>query len=69
MRAGAAPEDQVDTSEGMAEVGGAVLDSSGTEYTAGGGGRLPMMGGVHREESSSSPTINSNGIPEDGPCS
>ena len=40
MRAGA-PEDHVDTTEGTAEVGGAVLASSGTEHNAGGDGRLP----------------------------
>ena len=40
IRAGA-PEDQVDTSEEMAELGGAVLVSSGTEYNAVGDGRLP----------------------------
>ena len=36
MRAGA----PVDTSEGRANVGGAVLASSGTEHNAGGDGRL-----------------------------
>ena len=46
-----------------------MLDSSGTEYNAGGGGRLPRTVGVHREESPSSSTITSNGIPEDGPYS
>ena len=40
IRAGA-PEDQVDTSEEMAEVEGAVIALSGTEHNAVDDGRLP----------------------------
>ena len=45
MRAGV-PEDQVDTSEGTAEVGGAVLASSGTEHNAGGATKAMVCGSL-----------------------